>query len=299
MILLIQAGFSTVSSRRTGESYRPKGMERMVDENLSELMGQLLPKVTTQLRSAMANMHFASAALAPEEQREADPELDRKAALLDQSYYQLLRLVNNLTLSTQLNQQELPLRDRDLADLVREACLRGKSLAELKGLQLEFCCPRLSHICAFDQDTMEQLLFQLLSNAFKFTPTGGQITVKLDFVPGTVLLSVSDTGSGIPPEKMETLFVPQPEMDAASLLPPHGVGVGLLLCHQIARGHGGRVMAAPHPGGGTTVTFSMPDRKVGVTAVDDVPFDYAGGFDRTLLCLADALPAGAFTVGER
>ena len=116
---------------------------------------------------------------------------------------------------------------------------------------------------------------------------------------GTVLLSVSDTGEGIPSEKLATLFAPQPEMDAASALPPHGVGVGLLLCHQIARAHSGRVMAAPRPGGGTTVTFSMPDRKTGFTAVDDVPFDYAGGIDRTLLCLADALPARAFTVAER
>lgn len=296
----MQAGFTTVPSVAAGKSYRLKGRGRMEEEVLRKLMGQLMPKVTTQLRSAMANMHFASAALAPEDQRTADPELDRKAAYLDQSYYQLLRLVNNLALADLLtSQRELPLRDRDLADLVREACLRAESLAALKGLELEFRCPRESHVCAFDRDTMEQLLFQLLSNAFKFTPAGGKITVKLDFTPGTVLLSVSDTGEGIPPEKLEALFAPQPETDAASALPPHGVGVGLLLCHQIARAHSGRVMAAPRPGGGTTVTFSMPDRKTGFTAVDDVPFDYAGGFDRTLLCLADALPVGAFTVAER
>ena len=115
----------------------------MEEEVLRKLMGQLMPKVTTQLRSAMANMHFASAALAPEDQRTADPELDRKAAYLDQSYYQLLRLVNNLALADLLtSQRELALRDRDLAALLREACLRAESLATLKGLELEFRCPR-------------------------------------------------------------------------------------------------------------------------------------------------------------
>ena len=60
-------------------------------------LAAVFPSIAVQLRSILSNLHLASAQLAPPAEREADPELDAKAALLDQSYYQLLRLVNNLS----------------------------------------------------------------------------------------------------------------------------------------------------------------------------------------------------------
>ena len=59
----------------------------------------VFPNIAIQLRSALANMHLAAAQLAPAAEREKDPELDAKAALLDQSYYRMLRLVNNLNVA--------------------------------------------------------------------------------------------------------------------------------------------------------------------------------------------------------
>ena len=110
-----------------------------------------------------------------------------------------------------------------------------------------------------------------------------------------ILLSVEDTGRGIEPERLETLFdrcLHESLMDPR----PHGLGLGLALCRAIAQGHGGSIMAQSHEGRGSRFTVSLPDRRAENGTVSDVPLDYSGGFNRTLLYLADALPSRVFLV---
>ena len=103
----------------------------------------LFPNIAAQLRAAMGNLHLAAAQLVPASAREQDPELDARAALLDQSYYRLLRLVNNLTAAGSLAQPEpLPLLDGDLTETVRGVCDEARDLAELMGLRLVSAPPR-------------------------------------------------------------------------------------------------------------------------------------------------------------
>ena len=249
-------------------------------------LASLFPDVATQLRAALSNLHLAAAQLAPAEARETDPALDQKAALLDQSYYRLLRLVNSLSSAAWLaDSAPLPLQDRDIVALVSEICEKVGDLAPLLGLELRF-------VCAMAATALEQAVYQLLSNAFKFTPPGGTVTVELQVKNGLVLLSVSDTGEGIPDERLPTLFdryLHGGQPDA----PSHGLGLGLPLCRRVAEGHGGTLMAESRVGEGSRFTLSLPDKQVG-GGVSDVPFDYTGGFNRTLMNLADALPVKAF-----
>ena len=83
-------------------------------------LASLFPDAAVQLRAALSNLHLAAVQLAPAEAREHDPALDQKAALLDQSYYRLLRLVNSMSSAAWLaNSDPLPLQDRDIVGLVR------------------------------------------------------------------------------------------------------------------------------------------------------------------------------------
>lgn len=265
------------------------------DQNL-ELLTQLLPNIASQMRASLSNIYFAATAIVPASAREKDPALDAKAAILDQAYYQLLRLVNNLTVTSYLkNDQPLSVRDIDLVALIQENCDKCHSLANLLGLKFSFVCAVPSHICAVYRDSIDQLLFQLLSNAFKFTPKGGSVTVELKFAGGKVLLSVSNTGEGISKELLPSLFNRYTH-EGLMNPPPHGLGLGLPLCRRIAEGHGGTIMAESREGEGTCITMSIPDRQTGKISTSDVPFDYTGGFNRTLLALSDALPAAAFRV---
>ena len=88
--------------------------------------------------------------------------MDARAALLDQSYYQLLRLVNNLTAAGLLDREEpYPMLDRDLAETARDVCGKVRDLAEMLGIRLEFRNARDQQICAFCRPAIEQLLYQL------------------------------------------------------------------------------------------------------------------------------------------
>lgn len=258
-------------------------------------LAALLPRIAAQARSALSTLHLAAAQLAPAEAREQDPALDRQAALLDQSYYRLLRLVNNLSLAASLAEERpLRLQDRDLVGLVGELCEQAAGLAELLGLRLRFVCALERQVCAVDPDALEQILNQLLSNALKFTPAGGTVTVELRLLGKQVLLSVEDTGYGIEEDRLATLFDRYLHSEGPEL-PSHGLGLGLSLCQHLAKRLDGALMAVSRPGQGSRFTLSLPDRQVG-SDVSDIGFDYSGGFNRTLLGLADALPAAAFLV---
>lgn len=254
----------------------------------------LLPQAAAQMRGALSSLYFAASRLAPASAREQDPELDAKAALVDQSYYRLIRLVNDLSATRYLNEEPLPLRDRDIVEFVADIFARAASLAPLRGLETRLVCAADSHICAFCPDALEQLLYQLLSNAFKFTPSGGLITVELRLAGGRIFLSVEDTGPGIDPERLESLFdsYHQAEQPAP---PPQGLGLGLALCRGIAQGHGGTMTAESHQGKGSRFTFSMPDRLSGAS-LSDVHFDYGGGFNHALMALSESMPPEAFQI---
>jgi len=255
----------------------------------------LFPGVAAQIRNTLASLHLAADQLVPPSAREQDPALDRRAAQLDQNYYQLLRLVNNLSMAACLtSEQPLPLQDQDLVALVGQLCESSSSLAAHLNLNLRFVCAMERHICAVAPEALEQILGHLLSNAFKFTPAGGTVTVELRRLSGRVLISVEDTGAGIPEETLATLFDRYLHADQPSP-PPHGLGLGLPLCRRLAEGQGGTLMAESRKGRGSRFTLSLPDQQKG-TGVSDVAVDYSGGFNPTLLSLADALPVEAFLI---
>lgn len=254
----------------------------------------LLPQAAAQMRGALSNLYFAAARLAPASAREQDPELDAKAALVDQSYYRLIRLVNDLSATQYLSEGPLPVRDRDIVEFVADIFARAASLAPFRGLETRLVCAADSHICAFCPDALEMFLYQLLSNAFKFTPSGGLITVELRLSGGRIFLSVEDTGPGIDPERLESLFdsYHQSERPAPQ---PQGLGLGLALCRGIAQGHGGAITAESRQGRGSRFTFSMPDRLSGAS-LSDVRFDYGGGFNHALMALSESMPPEAFQI---
>ena len=257
-------------------------------------MVPFLSNLTTQLRSAMGSLHMAAAQLASPEERDCDPDLDAKVARIDQSCYRLLRLVKNLEVfASTCSDRPLEKKNVDVVTLVGALCDQAKSLTHLLGLQLQFVCNMPYHICAVNQGHLELVIEQLLSNALKFTPSGGKITVELKTFQGQLLLSVSDTGCGMDAANLETLFdrfLHEGLMDP----PPHGLGLGLPLCRRIAEEHGGTIMAESRPGKGSRFTLSIPDQQIdgGISDVEQVY--ESGGFNPALLAFADALPTQAF-----
>jgi signal transduction histidine kinase len=111
-----------------------------------------------------------------------------------------------------------------------------------------------------DRDRLKQILLNLVSNALKFTPEGGRVTLGLSLVNEWVRITVTDTGLGIPPEELPRIFDRFYRVDKARSRALGGAGLGLSIAQRIAQLHGGRIEAASHgtEGGGTTFSVWLP-----------------------------------------
>lgn len=270
------------------------------DENreLDATAKNLLRQVSGQIRGSLGNIFYALERLAPPDARETDEKTDLNAAILLQSACRVLRLSNNLEYASNLDNPGssglVRLTNQDIIGLCRETAEKAMEPARLLGLDFEFRCNKRGHIIQMDDTLIERMIMNLLDNAFKFTPRGGKVTFEVHVKPDFVELSIADTGCGITDEQMETVFERylHPELVDP---PPHGLGLGLPISRHIAREHGGGLLLASPEGKGTTVKVSLPNRKA---AGNQVKFSAKlieyGGFNRTLVELADALPKEAF-----
>ena len=281
-------------SPRKNNALERLGRPERRDQPMRErLLNEVLLHVAAHLRTALGGMHIAVSRLAPPERRDADAALDRDAALLNRNYYALLRLSNNLSNAPMLlDDAPLTRENTDIVTWLDGLCRQASPLFALRKVALTFQCSAAHHGAAINRVCLEQAVWNLLSNTLKFTAEGGAVTVSLRFERRQVLLAVADTGCGINAEDMEMVFdgYLHPERLAAL---PSGLGLGLPLCRRIAEGHGGRLVLNSRVGHGTTVTLALPD-ELAEDVVEDVAFDYTGGFQPALVGLADGLPFEAF-----
>jgi signal transduction histidine kinase len=119
-----------------------------------------------------------------------------------------------------------------------------------------------------DADKLQQILLNLLSNAIKFTPRGGEIGVAASVENGHALISVTDTGMGIPTEKAEEIFEPFVQLRSDGSTPREGTGLGLAISRDLARGMGGDLTVTSIVGGGSTFVVRLP--RVSAAALPDL-----------------------------
>jgi PAS domain S-box-containing protein len=112
-----------------------------------------------------------------------------------------------------------------------------------------------------DQDKLQQILINLLSNAIKFTPSGGRIVLELSTQPdarGMAVIRVSDTGIGIPADKLQAIFEPFVQVGRSLSSPSEGTGLGLAISRDLARGMGGDLTVESEEGKGSVFTLTLP-----------------------------------------
>jgi CheY-like chemotaxis protein len=165
--------------------------------------------------------------------------------------------VNDLLDLTRLQAGKLKLLSRPLrvARVVQHAVEAARPAALAKGLELSSTLEAASADVWGDEDRLRQLAGNLLANAIKFTDKGGHIQVLLRARPGELELEVADTGTGIAPERLESICA-GPCVPRSTTHRPQGLGVGLALVREIAALHGGSVHASS-PGLGRGATFCV------------------------------------------
>jgi PAS domain S-box-containing protein len=197
-------------------------------------------------------------------------------AVVDRSLTAMAALVEDLLDASKLaSGQEALTRERvDLAEAVGHSLEVVGPQAREKGVAVRVDVPAGLALSA-DRLKLEQVLVNLLANAVKFTPPGGEVTVRGEEQGGDVVLRVRDTGEGVVPDQLERIFEPFYQAgglgDSRATDRPgrriRGTGLGLAICRQVVTLHGGRIWAESEgPGRGSTFVVRLPAAPAGSQA---------------------------------
>lgn len=166
---------------------------------------------------------------------------------------QLNNIVEDILNASRIEQARLVINraDTDLVQLTRNATIELKKKATDKGLVLETALPRKKIVLSIDQTKVFEAILNLIDNAIAYTPKGS-VRVLLSSDEQKVILSVADTGIGIPQEKADHIFKRFSRLDNAKLVRPDGTGIGLFIAKKVVDAHGGKIWFTSKFGEGTT-----------------------------------------------
>lgn len=185
---------------------------------------------------------------------------DKALAAIERSAGTQAQLIEDLLDVSRIVAGRLQLQHREVsfADTVRAAVESARPAAEAKGVIVR-CELTAPSTVSGDPLRLQQIVANLITNAVKFTPAGGQVVARLREVDSRIELTVTDTGIGIPAEFVPHLFEPFRQADAGSTRAHGGLGLGLSIVEHLVKLHGGTVAAASQgTGRGAVFTVSLP-----------------------------------------
>ena len=166
----------------------------------------------------------------------------------------------------------LDLRPAAMSSVVEAAIESVRPTADAKHITIRFKSTASSDNVLIDHGRMQQVVWNLLSNALKFTPDGGRVTVSLEAEDSVLALRVVDSGVGINPAFLPYVFDRFRQEDAATTRAHGGLGLGLSIVRHLAELHGGRVSAdSPGEGKGSTFSVHLPLAQPSITAKEYAP----------------------------
>ncbi len=191
-----------------------------------------------------------------------------KISIIHRNAKRLLHLVDQLLDIKNIEKEgvEFDPSSTDLVAFLRERVDAFKSLSSDKHIRLNFECGEKLLVTSFDGDKLEKIIFNLLSNAFKFTPEGGEVSVKGKFIPsgedysnrGVFEVEVKDNGIGIDGSDLPKIFERYYVGKESKRVTNSGTGIGLSLSLDFARLHGGDIKVFSKKGDGATFVLTLP-----------------------------------------
>ena len=182
--------------------------------------------------------------------------------IMKQNCYRLLRLVNNIIDITKIDSGYFDMNENnvDIINLVENITLSVADYIENKGLSLIFDTVVEEKVISCDSEKIERIILNILSNAVKFTPIGGEITVNIEDCIENICIRVKDTGRGIPEDKLDSIFKRFVQVDKSLTRDCEGSGIGLSLVKCLVELHDGTISVESDLGSGTEFVIHIPCR---------------------------------------
>jgi PAS domain S-box-containing protein len=236
-------------------AFRDVTSERRLEEAKSEFVAT----VSHELRTPMAGIYGAAQTLLREDIELAPNDRRTLLEIIATQAVRLSQITEEVLIASRLDRDELPIaRERvDVAEVAAETAehLRS-SLPEAIQLELELE-PGLPPASA-DRDRLQQVLVNLLDNAVKYSPEGGQVTLALSGATDAVRLAVTDTGLGVPAAEQQRIFEKFYRLDTHLTRAGGGTGLGLYITRELVRRMGGTITVRSELGAGSTFTVELP-----------------------------------------
>ena len=228
--------------------------ERLVQQERLAVLGQLTGSIGHELRTPLGNIKNAAYLLGMLlKERTPDPEMNEALDFIRGGLVDAEKVINNLL---SFARTRTPMLEETSVDTILQQALSKVNVPT--HIDLDLSVEEVPHLVA-DPDQLTQVFANLITNAIQAMPHGGRLSIcaQADDVdrPTRIIVSVSDTGVGIPAETMKRLFEPMFTTKA------RGIGLGLALSGMLIEAHNGHIEVASEPGEGTTFTVCLPIRQ--------------------------------------
>jgi len=259
-----------VKRERLRNEIKLKRLEAEKYHELDALKSHFFANISHEFRTPLTLL------LSPLEKRLSlanTPDEKAELGIMHRNASRLLNLVNQLLDLSKLESGSLKLKTvfGNLNTFIRSVSSQFSSMAQSRSIQFEVVS--LSQVDGwFDPDKLEKILVNLLSNAFKFTPSGGSIGIRITSDDTCAKVEISDSGTGIPADKINHIFDRFYQVDDSNLREYEGSGIGLSLVKELVELHHGTITVSSNPGEGSCfeVKFPLGNKHLSDTEISEV-----------------------------
>ncbi|NET58256.1 MAG: response regulator [Symploca sp. SIO2E6] len=275
-IIYAIAVFADISQRQQAEAERMQfarelELQNITLQRLDQLKDEFLAHTSYELRTPLKGIIGIAESLIDGAAGELMEKQIANLALIVSSGKQLANRVDNILDFCKLNNQDLKLQKKpvDLFAITEVVLTLCQPLVSRKTLVLNNEIPRELPAVDGDENRLQQILYNLVGNAIKFTESGSVTVSALALTNSMVEVTVSDTGIGISPDKFQDIFQPFQVVSASKSHPYSGIGLGLGITKKLVELHGGTILVESELGQGSQFIFTLPISDVVPSQSDD------------------------------
>lgn len=241
---------------RTSELQR--ALNKLTD--LNQLKANFIANISHELRTPLTHIKGYLDIMADGGLGELNSEQSNALAVIKRAETRLEKLIEDLIQFSLASRGELNLNiaSVDLGEMIRIGANQAKYKAKAGDVSLGIMMAEALSPVQCDEEKIIWVISQLLDNAIKFTPKGGRVEVEVFQEDGFITVAVTDTGIGIPAERLSEIFEPFHQLDGSSTRRYSGTGLGLALSSRIMEAHGARIKVQSKEGKGSRFEFALP-----------------------------------------